>query len=429
MKHTLLGVIGVGTRRRSRHPGMMRADVAPAATAGPRSEGSPAAEGDMMLSRFRPDTDAVGPRPARGARRTSLATALTATAVGLAVALMDTATAVAAVGDPTISVPELVTGYGRISITGVARPGATVRLHEAAYLFRGALAPAEQEYFPEDIITAVAGSNGAYRLSRVVDSGFVFAVESDGRMSATKTVNVKVLAQLQVSAAGAGGITASVSASPGQPQLAVQLERSSGSAWTTVAEDVTGDGGIFTATLTGQPSGARYRAKVGGDPSNALVASAYTDPVEVGGSGTSGTSTTPTKPSTPSKPTTAAGAVQLTKVVYDSPGKDTGSNTSVNGEYVRLTNRTARTINLRNWTLRDVAGHLYRFTADYPLGAGKNVYVRTGRGTDGKPAGQRYWGSRSYVWNNSGDTAILRDGTNKTIDSCRWTKDRDYTYC
>jgi hypothetical protein len=41
----------------------------------------------------------------------------------------------------------------------------------------------------------------------------------------------------------------------------------------------------------------------------------------------------------------------------------------------------------------------------------------------------RYWGSKGYVWNNGGDTAYLRDATNKAIDSCRWTKDKGTTYC
>jgi hypothetical protein len=58
------------------------------------------------------------------------------------------------------------------------------------------------------------------------------------------------------------------------------------------------------------------------------------------------------------------------------------------------------------------------------------MYVLTGKGTNGKPSSTyRYWGSSGYVWNNSGDTAYLRDATNKSIDSCRWTKDANVTYC
>ena len=34
----------------------------------------------------------------------------------------------------------------------------------------------------------------------------------------------------------------------------------------------------------------------------------------------------------------ATPAVQITKVYYNSPGTDTGSNTSLNAEWVRLTN-------------------------------------------------------------------------------------------
>src|SRR5215218_5245707 len=34
----------------------------------------------------------------------------------------------------------------------------------------------------------------------------------------------------------------------------------------------------------------------------------------------------------------AASAIQITKVYYNSPGSDTGSNTSLNAEWVRITN-------------------------------------------------------------------------------------------
>ncbi len=413
-----------------------------------------------MLTGFRRVAGGVSARSAGAARRTSLATCLTAAALGVAIGAVDASAALAAPGDPTISVPSLVTGYGRISITGTAAPGATVYLHEAAFAFKGAIRrpTADEIYFPEDKVWDEADSNGAFQLSRVVDSGFVFAVEANGRMSDVKTVSVKVLAELQVSAAGSDGVTATVTASPGQPDLPVQLERSAGSTWTTIADDYTKKDGVYTVTLGAQPVGARYRAKVGGDELNALVASDYTEPVLVGGRSDSGNPTTPeppsttpppstpekpstptppTKPTTPPKPTppkpttpaTAVGAVQLTKVVYDSPGKDTGTNASLNGEYVRLTNRTKKPINLRNWTLRDAAGHVYTFTTDHSLGAGKNVYVLTGKGTDGTPAAHRYWGSKGYIWNNGGDTASLRDATKKTIDSCRWTKDSNLTYC
>jgi hypothetical protein len=132
----------------------------------------------------------------------------------------------------------------------------------------------------------------------------------------------------------------------------------------------------------------------------------------------------------PSPAQAAAPAIQITKVQYNSPGTDNRSNTSRNAEYVRLTNTTRSTINLKNWTLRDKANHVYKFAADYKLGAGKRVYIHTGNGTNGKPDAQhRYWNSGNYIWNNTGDTAYVRNTAGKTIDTCKWGSKGSISYC
>ncbi len=123
----------------------------------------------------------------------------------------------------------------------------------------------------------------------------------------------------------------------------------------------------------------------------------------------------------------ATPAIQVTKVYYNSPGTDNRSNTSLNAEYVRLTNKRSYTINLKNWTLRDKAGYLYRFTTDLKVAPGANVYVHTGRGTN--TGTHRYWGRSAYVWNNTGDTAYLRNAAGATIDTCSWGSSGSYTYC
>jgi hypothetical protein len=91
----------------------------------------------------------------------------------------------------------------------------------------------------------------------------------------------------------------------------------------------------------------------------------------------------------------------------------TGSNSSLNAEWVRLTNTRTYTINLRNWTLRDKANHVYSFgNSNVYLGAGKRLYIHTGKGINGSPDAQhRYWGLSGYVWNNGGDAAYLRTAT------------------
>ena len=125
--------------------------------------------------------------------------------------------------------------------------------------------------------------------------------------------------------------------------------------------------------------------------------------------------------------TAAAPPVQFTKIQYDSPGPDTRTNASINGEWFRITNMTRRNINLAGWTVRDTARHTYTLRG-YLL-AKQSLIVRTGRGTDGSPAGQRYWGSRAYVWNNDRDTATLRDAAGGPVDTCAWTRPAASTMC
>ncbi|WDZ86698.1 lamin tail domain-containing protein [Micromonospora cathayae] len=127
-------------------------------------------------------------------------------------------------------------------------------------------------------------------------------------------------------------------------------------------------------------------------------------------------------------PAQAAPAVMFTKVYYDSPGSDTGSNSSLNAEYVRLTNKRSTVINLKGWYVRDKAGYTYKFTSDFKVAAGNSILIRTGKGTN--KGTDRYWGRSWYVWNNTGDTAYLRNASGTLIDSCTWTKvGSGYTNC
>jgi hypothetical protein len=57
----------------------------------------------------------------------------------------------------------------------------------------------------------------------------------------------------------------------------------------------------------------------------------------------------------------AASAIQITKVYYNSPGSDYGSNTSLNAEWVRITNTGTTYRTLTGWTLRDASAHVYTF--------------------------------------------------------------------
>ncbi len=113
----------------------------------------------------------------------------------------------------------------------------------------------------------------------------------------------------------------------------------------------------------------------------------------------------------------AAGPVVITGAQYDSPGSDTGGDSSLNAEWIRITNKGASAKSLSGWTLRDETGYVYRFGA-FTLGAGKSVVVHTGKGSNN--AGNRYWGRTWYVWNNDGDKATLKNSSGTTVSTRSW---------
>ena len=120
----------------------------------------------------------------------------------------------------------------------------------------------------------------------------------------------------------------------------------------------------------------------------------------------------------PGAPTEAAAAsVAFSTVQYDSPGDDTGSNTSLNKEWIRVTNAGTTTQSLTGWTLSDPQAHIYVFPA-FKLKPGKTVTVHTGPGTNSRT--DLFWDAGGYVWNNSGDKALLKDSARKLVDTCRW---------
>ncbi|MGP4090185.1 lamin tail domain-containing protein [Streptomyces sp. KR55] len=119
-----------------------------------------------------------------------------------------------------------------------------------------------------------------------------------------------------------------------------------------------------------------------------------------------------------STPAQAAGGVVIRHVWFDSPGSDTGSNTSLNGEWVEIKNTSSSSISLKGWVLKDKANHKYVFP-NVRIGAGKTMKVKTGVGKD--TASNKYQDRRWYVWNNTSDTATLTKASGTKVDSCSWT--------
>ncbi|MFG2886847.1 lamin tail domain-containing protein [Streptomyces sp. NPDC048297] len=128
-----------------------------------------------------------------------------------------------------------------------------------------------------------------------------------------------------------------------------------------------------------------------------------------------------------STPAAAAGGVVIHRVWFDSPGKDTGSNTSLNAEWVQIRNTSGSAISLNGWILKDASNHKYVFP-NVKIGAGKYLKVHTGRGSD--TSSDKYQGRRAYVWNNDKDTATLTKASGTKVDSCSWTtRDPSDKYC
>jgi hypothetical protein len=114
--------------------------------------------------------------------------------------------------------------------------------------------------------------------------------------------------------------------------------------------------------------------------------------------------------------------VRISRIRFDSPGTDTGSNASRNAEWIRLRNPGHVTRYLTGWTMHDASSHVYRLRG-VKLAAGDSVTVHTGAGRDTRA--NVYWGASDYIWNNSGDTATLRNAAGDRVDRCAYTAAAD----
>jgi hypothetical protein len=127
-------------------------------------------------------------------------------------------------------------------------------------------------------------------------------------------------------------------------------------------------------------------------------------------------------------PADAAGCVKIYRVYYDSPGSDTGSNSSLNAEWIQLKNGCAGDKSLGGWRIRDASNHWYTF-GSYTLKAGAKVKVHTGSGSD--TSTDRYQDRGWYVWNNTGgDKAFLYNSSGSLMKTCAFGGGSPgYVYC
>jgi micrococcal nuclease len=107
--------------------------------------------------------------------------------------------------------------------------------------------------------------------------------------------------------------------------------------------------------------------------------------------------------------------VKIAHIQADAPGNDSEN---PNGEWVEIVNEGSAAINLKGYSIKDEATHIYTFPA-FTLQPGATVRLYSGQGQD--DASSLYWGLvGEAVWNNGGDSAFLRDSEGNLVD--------DYTY-
>jgi len=123
---------------------------------------------------------------------------------------------------------------------------------------------------------------------------------------------------------------------------------------------------------------------------------------------------TDTETTEPSDTATASGArdtaLEVVEINADAEGDDAEN---LNDEYVAFENTGASSLNLSGWELADDADHTYTIPEGTVLDPGEQITVHTGSGTDTET--DLYWGHSRPVWNNNGDTVIVRDATGTVV--------------
>jgi phosphatidylserine/phosphatidylglycerophosphate/cardiolipin synthase-like enzyme len=136
---------------------------------------------------------------------------------------------------------------------------------------------------------------------------------------------------------------------------------------------------------------------------------------------------TPTPTNTPPPTATNTPLPTYTPLPTDTPVPGTSGNIVITyifydgiqgsqepDEYVEIRNDDTKAVQLSNWTLRDVANHVYTFPS-HLMQPGQVCRIYT---NENHPewCGFNY-GNGAAIWNNSGDCAYLRDSTDTLIDT------------
>lgn len=120
----------------------------------------------------------------------------------------------------------------------------------------------------------------------------------------------------------------------------------------------------------------------------------------------------------------AVGAdLAIVEVHADAEGNDRHN---LNDEFIALAHHGQTPINLTGWTVSDTANHRYLFPG-FTLAAEARVILRTGLGKSTET--ELFWGSRSPIWNNTGDTIFIRDDQGNLMLSHVYSSSRGQSLC
>ena len=101
--------------------------------------------------------------------------------------------------------------------------------------------------------------------------------------------------------------------------------------------------------------------------------------------------------------------VVIAEVHADAEGNDWDN---LCDEYIVIENKGDISLDLTGWTVYDEAHHRYLFP-NIILEAGATVTLRTCLGKNTQS--ELFWGSRSPIWNNDGDTIFIRDSQDQLV--------------
>lgn len=122
-------------------------------------------------------------------------------------------------------------------------------------------------------------------------------------------------------------------------------------------------------------------------------------------------------------PSAGSAAIRITRIRFNEPGGEMGTNAHLNHEYIVVKNRGSHRVILTDWRIVEGrSGLAYSFPA-FRLAAGARVTIHTGTGDDGRA--DLFWNRDDYVWSNGRDRALLRNAEDTRVDECRYVRDVD----